>query len=150
MTTKYLQMLILLPACLFLACGDSDPASDTRSLITWFAGDADFFGCPYVIPEPWTSFEEHDAACGEGCSPLAGNGISTFVACISEDMNFSSRIGNSVDICLTHPVTRDEYTWSDTANASGLRSLCWIPCEDDLFASEQPVVPDECFEEVDP
>ena len=120
----------VLIACLSLvfACG----GSDTEFVpIEWAAGDLDPFGCPYVDPEPWVSEETHEAACGEGCPPFAlgtGSGEPMFVACVSDDLaGFPPTIGGDAEICLTHPVTDERYTFGQVSWGV-LGELCWGAC----------------------
>lgn len=142
MNTKIALKLIAISLPLFLlaACGDSDTAaSQTGALITWSAGELDFFGCPYVDPEPWDSLEVHEEVCGVGCMPIAANGP-VFVACISEEMPLPEA-GADVIVCLTDPVTRTEYTFPNRAWL-GMTEVCWGVCED----ADAPL-PEGCYED---
>lgn len=138
MNTKLLPLLALF---VLVACGDSEATSNQDALISWSAGDSDFFGCLYVAPEPWESDEAHQAVCGEDCQPVSVNRM--FVACVSEEMGLAVAAGDA-PICMTHPVTREEITFPNQVGV-GFTEVCWAACE---FQGVDLSLPDECFEDV--
>ena len=147
MNTRF-ALLLSAAASVVAACGDSQEADTRGALITWSEGDLDFFGCPYRIPEPWTASEADRGKCGDRCRGTAvarGSTGPDLVACISPDMEFHDYAPDGT-ICMTHPVTRREYIFSNLG-WEPMRQICWAPCEGETWVAAPP---DECFESLEP
>ena len=152
-TNAHFRLLLFAPFILcgltVAACGDevTGTSSQQRPLRSWEAGAIDPFGCPFIDPMPWVSMEEHQKACGPGCTPDGVNG--TFVACIGDDVPlYPYEVFPQVVVCLTHPVDGEDYRFSSMETAWPLTYLCWPLCgADSILPGEDFQPPEECFEE---
>jgi len=156
MTTR-LEFLAGLSVLALSACGEDGGAGSSEQLVAteWSAGDLDPYGCPFLVPTPWVSQEQHQDECGPGCTPnaIAEKTTDIFVGCVGEDvpqLDSETLIPSSI-VCLTNPLDKQDYRFGDISGAWPMLHLCWAYCGEDTPPLPSPDAmppfepPSECF-----